>query len=115
MDNQDSDKLSIEDKMISYISLSKNLHDDNERKKKQLSDEFNQIGEKYLNEIERKQKNKEQKKSKLISYIIKRNQNKYTIDELTSYSFEDIENIYNEIKKEKNKFMKFIQFILNIE
>ena len=107
--------LSIDDELNDYISLSKHLKHDTERKKKTLLFEFEQRGEKYLQEIEIKNKNKKLKQSKLIKYILKHRSDIYDKNELMSYSFKDVIDIHNEIKKNnKSKIVKFFQFIFNI-
>jgi len=115
MDNKE-DILPLDDELMDYLSLSKHLKDDTERKKKQTFLEFEENGDKYLNEIEKKKKTKELKQIKLIPYILKHNSDKYTYDELMSYSFEDIQDIYNGIKKERRSvIIKIFHFLFNIE
>lgn len=115
MDN-DKKILPLDDELIDYLSLSKYLKEDTDRKKKQTSLEFEEMGNKYLQEIERKNKNKELKQLKLIPYILKHCGDTYDKDELMSYSFEDVQNIYNEIKAEKKPtIIKFFHFLFNIE
>ena len=112
----DKDILSLDDELIDYVSLSKHLKEDTDRKKKQTLDEFENMGDRYLKEIEQKNKNKKLKQLKLIPYILKHCDNIYDRDELMSYSFEDVQNIYNEIKAgKKSTILKFFHFIFNIE
>jgi hypothetical protein len=108
--------LPLDDELIDYMSLSKHLKDDTDRKKKQTVDEFEEMGDRYLQEIERKKKNKELKQVKLIPYILKHRGDIHDKEELMSYSFEDVLSIYDEIKKEKRPaIVKFFHFIFNIE
>lgn len=112
------DILSVEDNddLIEYVSLSKHLKEDTDRKKKLTQQEFEEMGDRYLQEIERKNKNKELKQVKLIPYILKHRSDIYEKNELMSYSFEDVQDIYDEIKKEKKPaIIKFFHFIFNIE
>lgn len=105
-----------EDELIDYVSLSKHLREDTNRKKKLTSNEFEELGGRYLQEIERKNKNKELKLVKLIPYILKYRGDIHDKDELMSYSFKDVQDIYNELKIEKKPFfVKFLHFIFNIE
>ena len=116
LSEEEFDKLSIEEKLADYDALRKYLNDDSQRKKKQLSNEFEEIGEQFLIEIDRKRKLKNSKQHKLIPYILKYGKNKFNQEELLSYSYEDVKNIYDELKKEnKSLIVKFIQFIFNIE
>jgi hypothetical protein len=108
--------LPLDNDLSDYISLSNHLKDDTERKKKLISNEIEELGETYIFEIERKRKNKELKQKKLIPYILKYCNEKYSKKELTSYSLEDIQEIYNQIKTErKSPIIKFIEFIFNLE
>jgi len=113
---EEHDKLPLDDELVDYVSMSKHLKEDTDRKKKQLSVEFEQMGGRYLQEIERKNKNKELKQVKLIPYILKHRGDVHDHDELMSYSFEDVQDIYNEIKKDsKPAILKFFHFMFNIE
>lgn len=101
---------------MSYSAFSKYLEEDTKRKKNISAVEINEIAEHLLEEIEIKYKNKTIKCNKLIQYIIKHCDNIYTLTELKSYDFKDIQDIYNEIKKQKqSKIIKFFYFIFNIQ
>jgi hypothetical protein len=95
------------------------LEEDTKRKKNKTVLEFEQMGKQYLKEIDKKKKQKELMKTKLIPYIIKKSKGKYDnedFDELTSYSFEDIQDIYNQVKAENRlAISKFFHFFFNIE
>lgn len=113
---EEHNKLPLDDELVDYVSLTKHLKEDTDRKKKQLSQEFDEMGGRYLQEIERKNNEKELKRAKLIPYILKYRSNLYEKDELMSYSFEDVQDIYNVLKKEKKPaILKFFHFIFNIE
>jgi len=110
------EKLPLDDELIEYVSLSKHLKEDTDRKKQQLTSEFEEMGDRYLQEIERKNKNKELKQLKLIPYILKHRGDIHDNDELMSYSFEDVQDIYNEIKANKKPvIVKIFHFLFNIE
>ncbi len=98
-----------------YESFNNYLEEDTNRKKNKAAIDIEQMGNQFLKEIEIKNKRKEfKKKTVLIPYIIKNST--YGIDELNSYSFEDVQGIYDEIKKENRPtLLKFIHFIFNIE
>ena len=113
---EEHEKLPLDDELVDYVSLSKHLKEDTDRKKKQLSAEFEQMGGKYLQEIERKSKDKELKQVKLIPFILKHRGDIHDQDELMSYSLEDVQDIYDEVKKEKKSpILKFFHFMFNIE
>lgn len=106
----------IDDDLLDYISLKKHLEDDTERKKELIKSEFEIMGEKYLNEIERKEKNRILKKNKLIPYILKHSDYLYSEDELNSYSFEDVLDIYKTVKAENRPIiLKILYYLLNIQ
>jgi len=114
--SDENDKLPLDDELVDYVSLSKHLKEDTDRKKQLLSSEFEEMGDKYLQEIERKKKNKELKQVKLIPYILKHRGDIHDMEELMSYSFEDIQDIYNEVRTEKKPaIIKFFHFLFNIE
>jgi hypothetical protein len=116
--------MALDDKILSIDSDDDNndyelfnsyLEEDTNRKKSRTAIDFEQMGNQFLKEIEIKNKRKEfKKKNILIPYIVKNST--YGVDELISYSFEDVQNIFNEIKKEKRPtIIKFFHFIFNIE
>lgn len=106
IDSDDDDK--------DYEAFSEFLEDDTKRKKNQTVIEINEIAESLLKEIDRKNKNKTIKSNKLISYILKHCNGKYEEEVLKSYSFEDVRDIYNEIKTQRRSTIsKFFHFIFN--
>jgi len=112
----ENDKLPLDDELVDYVSLTKHLKEDTDRKKQQLSSEFEEMGDKYLQEIERKKRNKELTLVKLIPYILKHRGDIHDKEELMSYSFDDVKDIYDEVKKEKKPaIIKFFHFVFNIE
>lgn len=104
-----------EDDGMSVLSLAKHLEEDTDRKKNKTISEFEEMGDSYLKEIERKKKHKELKQRKLIPYILRRTGDKYDKDELMSYCYEDVLDIYKEVKQNKPFIIKFFHFLFNIE
>lgn len=113
--DKEKDKL-VFDELKDYLSVSKYLKEDSERKKNLLANEIQEFGEVYVDEIERKKKKKKLIQKKLIPYILKYRGDVYNEKDLLSYSFNDVQEIYNEIKTEKKPaIIKFIHFIFNME
>jgi hypothetical protein len=94
-----------EDDGMTVLSLAKHLEDDTKRKKNQTAKEFEELGDDYLKEIERKKHVQKLRQTKLIPYILKHRGDIYDKEELLSYSFEDIQEIYDEIKTEKRSWI----------
>lgn len=104
-----------EDDGMSAIALTQHLEDDTKRKQNALKSEFEEMGEQYLKEIDRKKKTKSLKTAKLIPYILKHCDNKFDEEELLSYSHDDVEDIYNDIKVLRRPgIIKFIRFVFNL-
>ena len=113
----DNNLLSIDsdDDNEDYKAFDEYLTDDTNRKKKKALSEIEEMGNQYLKEIDRKKKDRELKQIKLIPYIL-RYCKTYSKEELLSYSFEDVKQIYNEIKvKNRPAIVKFFYFLFNIE
>lgn len=113
----DKNILSIdsEDDNENYEAFSQYLNEDTKRKKTHIATEFDKMGERYLKEIDRKKKVQAAKSEKLINYILKHCNGKYDYEELSTYSFQDINDIYTEIKtKRKSPIIKFFHFIFNL-
>ena len=114
----DREKFKIEpdeDDGMSVLSLHKHLEEDTDIKKNKTASEFEEMGGGYLKEIEKKKKRKNVKQSKLIPYILRRAGDDYDKEELISYSYEDVLDIYNELKSKKTFIVKFFHFLFNIE
>ena len=108
--------IDFDDDNENYVAFSEYLEDDTKRKKKKTAHEIEEMGNQFLKEIDKKNKNKSLKSNKLIPYILKHCDEKYSKDELKSYSFEDVQNIYKEIKIEKRPvIIKIFHFLFNIE
>jgi len=108
MTKKDKNILSVDsddDKDMSYLSLAQHLEEDTERKKNQFAREFQEMGDDYVKEIDRKKRRKKVRQSKLIPYILKHRKDLYTEKELLSYSYEDIQEIYDEIKADKRSWL----------
>jgi len=97
-----------------YLAFSEYLEDDTKRRKNITINEIENLGDLYLKEINIKKANQIIITNKLIPYILKHSKGKYDVDELKSYSFEDIKTIYNEIKIEnRHIIVKIFEFLFN--
>lgn len=106
--------IDFDDDDKNYLAFSEYLEKDTKRKMNQSASDIEKMGKQYLKEIERKKKNQDLIKTKLIPYILK-HCNKYDKEELNSYSFEDIQSIYDELKiQNQSAIIKFFRFIFNI-
>jgi len=113
----DKNILSIDsdDDDLTYNAFSEYLEEDTKRKKDKTASEIEQMGTQLLGEIDRKNKQKKLKADKLIPYILNHCDGKYDKEELLSYSFEDVQQIYNELKVENRPaIIKFFHFIFNL-
>ena len=114
----DREKFKIEpdeDDGQSISALSKHLDEDTIRKKNVAQREIEEMGEKFLKEIDRKKSVKNDKRTKLIPYILKHSDGKYDEEELLSYSYEDVQDIYKEIKVLKRPvIVKLFHFLFNL-
>ena len=105
-----------DDDGLSVMSFARHLEEDSERKKNKAALEFEEMGGKYLKEINIKKSKKGLKQRKLIPYIIKHRGDIYDEEDLMSYSFKDVQDIYDELKIEKKPFVtKFFHFLFNID
>ena len=104
-----------EDDGMSAMALMTHLEEDTKRKQHIMKSEIEEMGERYLKEIDKKKKRQTQKSTKLFPYIIKHSDGKYDKEELLSYSPDDVKDIYNEIKaRRRPEIIKFIRFIFNL-
>jgi hypothetical protein len=99
-----------------YDVFNEFLEDDTRRKKNKTASFIEEIGEQCLTEMGSKKKRKLQiAYIDYIPYIIKYCNDRYSEDELKSYSFEDIQGIYKEIKAERRPaIVKFFHFLFNL-
>jgi len=104
-----------EDDNKDYEVFSEYLKEDTTRKKNLNAREIQEIADILVDEIERKKRNQTLKSQKLIPYILRNCNEKYTKEELMGYSYNDVQDIYNELKIEKQSFIsKFLHFIFNL-
>ncbi len=116
--------MSIDEKILSvdsddnndnYQEFSEFLEEESQRKKNHTAKVIDEFGEQLLKEIDRKKKLEKLRIEKLIPYIIKYGGEIYSVDELKSYTFNDVQDIYNEVKKTNQSFIsKFFHFLFNI-
>lgn len=106
MDKEDNNIYSInyEDDDRDFNSLSELLDYDTVRKKHKYANEVIENGDYYLSEIDKKKKNRKLRSKKYIPYILEKSDG-YTEEELNSYSFEDIIDIYNQVKLDNRPFL----------
>jgi hypothetical protein len=98
-----------------YLAFSEYLDQDTQRKKNMAAREIQQVADNLLREIERKKRNQALKSQKLIPYILRHCDEKYTEEELLGYNYNDVQEIYDELKKEKQSFFsKFFHFLFNL-
>jgi len=103
-DNNDNYE-SFNNFITGYIETQKNL----------FINDVEIYGSLYLDEIEKKKKIYNEKKKKMIPYILK-STDKYTENELIKYSLDDVINIYNECKIKNRPFLvKLFHFIFNFD
>lgn len=104
---------------MSVLAYNKYLEEDADRRKKKTVSEFEELGGQYLNEIDKKKKRKQLTQIKLIPYILKYAGDIYDEDELKSYTLEDVQNIYDEVKdirkQKKSGITKFFHFLFGLE
>jgi hypothetical protein len=105
--------IDADDDNKNYQEFSEFLQEDTERKKKRNAQMINELGDLIVSDIEKKRKSEKLKADKLIPYILKHSDS-YSEEDLTAYSFNDVQDIYDEIKKE-TFFNKFFHFLFNIE
>jgi hypothetical protein len=107
-------KIVDKDDDIELDKLSEFLSDDTERKKKKAVRDIEEMGELFLGEIDKKKKNQKKLQEKLIPHILKKTKDKYSQEELESYSYDDVLKIYTEVKSQNGLFTKIFHFIFNI-
>lgn len=109
-----NDKISIDydDDADDYDGFINLIENHTERQKKVFSSEINQMGDIFIEELERKSLKEDELKKELIPYILKKEPHIYDYNNLLSYSYKDVKDIYNEIKTKKaNIFVKLFKFI----
>lgn len=98
-----------DDNNENYNEFLKYLDDDVSRRKNKIQSEIEEMGELYLLEIEQKKIRNQPIKNEYIKYILKKTKNKYSEKLLNSYSFEDVKNIYDELKTNKSFLVKLFK------
>jgi len=101
-----------DDEGIDVKTFSKYLQDDTLRQKNKIANEFSEIGDDLLAEIEAKKVKREQDKKRYIRYIRKHSK-KHINSQLSSYSLEDVKNIYDEIRNQR-PLRRVVHFIFNL-
>ena len=103
-----------DDDGVDIKSFTKFIFENTDRSKNSVARQFDEIGQDLLYEIEVKRTRKELKKQKLIKYILKHNRGIIYNDRiLKSYTYEDVKQIYDELKG-KNVFRRVFHFIFNL-
>lgn len=113
----DKDPLSIhyDDDNENLGAFQEFLQEHTERNKNKTAQEIELMGSAFLSEIDNKKKNEKFRIKKLIPYILKYCDGKYTEEELMRYSLEDVKDIYAEYKeKHRNPIIKFFMFLFNL-
>lgn len=93
---------------ITYSEFTKHLKLHIDKKKESFANEIESSGEIFSKEIDKKKKNENVEKGKLIKYILKKEKKKYSAQELYSYSLGDVRFIYDEIKSNQFNLINFI-------
>jgi len=106
IDSVDDDK--------NYQEFSEFIKNHTLRVKNKIASDFDLIGDDLLAEIDEKKRQKNLAKKIYVDYILKHDKNKYSSPQLMSYAFEDVKNIYDEIKNRPNLLQKVIKFIFNL-
>jgi len=110
--NNETDLVNHEDdNEVTYDEFSNFLEKHTKREKHKLATDFVEMGENYLAEIEHKKNIKQKEKKPLIKYIIKKT-NKYSEKYLSELDYNDVFDIYKEVKYENRSFLKkFAEFL----
>ena len=113
--NKDWLSIDGDDDNEDYVAFTEFLTEHTKRNKRKALSEIEMFGDAYLKEIEWKKKQDDEKKNKLVSYIIKHCQGKYDTKTLMEYSYEDVLEIYNEYKKKNRTLLsKIFHFVFNL-
>lgn len=107
--------IDADDDGVDIKSFTKFLENDTVRNKNKFANEFNELGEDLLLEVEEKNRRKETLKDKHIRYIMKHHDGSvYSERQLKSYDYVDVLNIYNEIKTRGTFLQRVFRFIFNL-
>jgi len=113
----DKKTLSIDsdDDNENYLGFEEFLEDDTNRMKKKIAREFEEMGDFYLKEKEINDNRSLVQKRKLIPFILKHSEDKYSEEDLLSFSINDIRDIYKQIKSNRSSFFsKLFKFVFNL-
>ena len=103
------------DEKIPLNDLVDRTSDEILRNKSASANEILVLGDRFVNEKEKKKERFEKSKQKQIKYILKYTDS-YFYDELNSLTYHDVKVIYLEIKHEhKNKLKKIFDFLFQFE
>ena len=106
VDHDDDDDVDIK-------SFSKLLQDHTQRDKTKIANEFQEIGEELINEIEIKRAKQEVLKNKYIIYITKHDKDT-VYPKIMTYNFEDVKKIYDELHNKDSTLKKMFRFVFNV-
>lgn len=109
--NKDVLSIGYDDDQESYDEFDKFLIEHTERQKNKAASEIFEMGEQFLSEIDHKKKIKEEEKRPLVKYIIKKS-NKYSERYLLDLDFNDVKDIYDELKYENRSLLKRVMEFL---
>lgn len=105
----------FDDDDVEYGAFTKYLEDDTKRRLDLAFKEIDEFGEEYLKEIERKKLIQHKQKTKYVNYIFKHSKGLYTKERLYSYEYDDVLNIYQALKDQRQSPIKnFLNFFLNL-
>ena len=89
--------------MTQYLEVSNIVAEHN---KDHIAKTIIENGDSFLAEIDKRNKLREIEKEKYIKKILKSHKDKYTFEELKSYSLKDVREIYEIVDEENNTFIK---------
>ena len=103
--------IDYDDDQKGYDDFNQFLNKHTERQKRKTASEIIEMGEQFLSEIDHKKKIKEEEKRPLVKYIIKKS-NKYSERYLLDLDFNDVKDIYDELKYENRSLLKRVMEFL---
>lgn len=89
--------------MTQYLEVSNIVAEHN---KDHIAKTIIENGDSFLAEIDKRNKLREIEKEKYIKKILKSHKDKYTFEELKSYSLKDVREIYEIVNEENKTFIK---------
>jgi len=97
--------INYEDDQKDYEGFDEFLKENTERQKEKTAQEFADMGDYLLKEIDHKKSIKNVAKRKLIKYIMRKT-NKYMEEYLWDLEYNDVNDIFDEVKLENKSFLK---------